>query len=172
MNTFAVEIWDDESLHCTFYSVLKEGHEKSETDKFFERFEDHDKYEDSANLLLSLIINDIGGKYGAIDDFFDRNEQKAQALPPKPKNRVKEIKILGINFPLRLYCLRINENIVVLFNGGIKESDTAQNSEDLRFKFYESQSFAEKIIDAIDEGMITIEDSYLKDFTGSTEIIL
>ena len=112
--------------------------------------------------------------YGAIDDFFDRTKNKAQALPPKPKHWVQEIREIGINFPLRLYCYRISESIVVLFNGGVKDHRTDQQSDDIRFKFYEAQQFAQRIGQALqDETIIIANDNRtLEDFQGNTEIIL
>ena len=86
MNTFELEIWDDEGEKCTFYTVRKEDATLSETDKFFTRYEnDSHEFHEKANELLVLIQVIIGDTYGATDDFFDRYENKAQALPPIPK---------------------------------------------------------------------------------------
>lgn len=91
-----------------------------------------------------------------------------------PKRWIPEINELGIHFPLRLYCYRISESIVVLFNGGVKNQRTDQQSEDISIKFYEAQQFAKRIAEALQDGTIIIESDYktLKDFQGNTEIIL
>lgn len=174
MNTFALQIWYDEGDICTFYTVAlinEDDDAVSETDKFFDRYAipEH-PLEDHAMQLFQLIIGSIGNKYGAIDDFFDRLENNAQALPPKPKKWIEEI---GINFPLRLFCYRITEQVVILFNGGVKDAYSAQESN-LRSKFYEAQIFAQKIRDAVQSGMIKISDDgrYIQNFDGTTEIIL
>ena len=175
MNTFAVEIWFDEARLCNFYTVHWEGAKDSETDRFFEKYENDDNpYNPAAYELFRLITQSIGNVYGAIDDFFDRTKNKAQALPPKPKHWVQEIREIGINFPLRLYCYRISESIVVLFNGGVKDQSTDQQSDDIRFKFYEAQQFAQRIGQALqDETIIIANDNRtLEDFQGNTEIIL
>ncbi len=39
MNTFALEIWDDEGSKCTFYSVRWDDAEENETDKFFNKYD-------------------------------------------------------------------------------------------------------------------------------------
>jgi len=130
VNTFVVEKWFDEGEYCSFYTVVQGENKFSETDRFFMRFEKPDKeYNSEANELLRLITQSIGNVYGAIDDFFDRIENKAQALPPKPKKGVPEIFQLGFNFPIRLFCYRISGSIVILFNGGIKDQPTDQESE-------------------------------------------
>lgn len=175
MNIFELKVWDDEKHRCTFYTVQWDGATLNETDKFFEKYEAEDNpYFDTSNQLLWLILESIGNRYGAIDDFFDRTKNKAQALPPKPKRRIKEIEELGIHFPLRLYCYRITESIVVLFNGGVKDERTDQESDDVRLKFYEAQQFVSKIEQALSEGMIRISDDgkRLEDISGNEEIIL
>lgn len=176
MNTFALEIWYDEGSICTFYTVrliTDEVDAASETDNFFDTYAaPNHTFEEKALQLFRLITESIGNRYGAIDDFFDRTENNAQALPPKPKQWLEEIKDLGINFPLRLFCFRVTENIVVLFNGGIKESQAIQESKNLSTKFYEAQSFVKKIEDALQSKLIEITDDgrYLQSFDGTTDI--
>lgn len=177
MNTFAIEIWYDEGSICTFYTTRFIDNENTlyETDKFFDKYAvPENQFEKEAFELFRLITESIGNKYGATNDFFDRAENKAQALPPKPKKWVEEIKELGINFPLRLFCYRVKEQIVILFNGGIKNAGTAQESKDLSMKFYEAQIFVKKIEEALKSEMETITDNekYLQNFDGSIDIIL
>lgn len=178
MNSFALEKWYDEGIACTFYTVRKltnGEHHNSETDQFFEKFTlPRTAHADYAWQLSHLIIEVIGNRYGATDDFFDRQENLAQALPPKPKWRVEEIRQLGPGFPLRLFCLRITEHLVVLFNGGIKDKRTAQESRDLGMKFHEAQVFSGRIIEAIQDGMVCIstDEKNLEAFDGSATIIL
>lgn len=178
MNTFALEIWYDEGSVCTFYTVrwvTDDEDAPSETDRFFDTYAvpEH-PLEQKAMHLFRLITESIGNRYGATNDFFDRVENKAQALPPKPKQWLEEIKDLGINFPLRLFCYRITEQIVVLFNGGIKDADSAQESKNLSMKFYEAQTFVQKIEEALQSEMIEISNDrrYIQFFNGTIEIIL
>jgi hypothetical protein len=177
VNTLALEIWYDEGSICTFYTVswlTNDDDAPSETDKFFDTYavQEH-PLEEKVMQLFRLITESIGNKYGATNDFFDRAENKAQALPPKPKRWVEEIKELGINFPLRLFCYRVTEKIVILFNGGIKDADSAQESN-LSMRFYEAQTFVKKIEEAFQSKMIEIseDERYLQNFDGTTEIIL
>lgn len=177
MNIFALEIWYDEGGICTFYTVrfINDDDSQSETDQFFDRYAvPGNRFEREGYELFYLITESIGNKYGATDDFFDRLENKAQALPPKPKKWVEEIKELGVNFPLRLYCYRISGQLVILFNGGIKDAAKAQESKNLSMKFYEAQLFVQKIEEALQSEMIVIthDERYLENFDGSTEIIL
>lgn len=178
MNIFALEIWYDEGSICTFYTVrwvIDDDDAASETDSFFDTYAvpDH-PLEEKALQLFRLITESIGNRYGATNDFFDRLVNRAQELPPKPKKWIEEIKDLGINFPLRLFCYRVSENIVILFNGGIKESQATQESKSLSMKFYEAQTFVKKIEEALQSEMIQISDDgrYLQNFDVTTDIIL
>lgn len=178
MNTFALEIWYDEGSICTFYTVrwlTDDSDAASETDRFFDTYAvtEH-PLEEKAFQLFRLITDSIGNKYGATNDFFDRIVNRAQELPPRTKQWVEEIKDLGINFPLRLFCYRVTENIVILFSGGIKESQATQESKSLSMKFYEAQTFVRKIEEAFQSEMIEISEDgrYLQNFDGTTDIIL
>jgi len=178
VNTFAVEIWYDEGSICTLYTVrwvTDDEDAPSETDRFFDTYAvPGHSLEEKATQLFRLITDSVGNRYGATDDFFDRAENKAQALPPKPKHWVEEIKDLGINFPLRLFCYRLTEQIVILFNGGIKDANSLQECKSLSMKFYEAQTFVKKIEEALQSKMIeiSIDERYLQNFNGTTEIIL
>jgi hypothetical protein len=178
VNTFALEIWFDEGSICTFYTVrwvTVDDDAAAETDRFFDTYAvpEH-PLEEKALQLFRLITESIGNRYGAINDFFDRIVNRAQELPPKPKPWVEEINDLGINFPLRLFCYRVTESIVILFNGGIKESQATQESKSLRMKFYEAQTFVKKIEEALQSEIIEITDDgrYLQNVDGTTDIIL
>jgi len=178
MNTFVLEIWYDEGSICTFYTVRRvtDGDDAvSETDSFFDTYADPDHpLRENTLQLFRLITESIGNRYGATNDFFDRIVNNAQELPPKPKQWVEEIKDLGINFPLRLFRYRVTENIVILFNGGIKESQTTQESKNLSMKFYEAQTFVKKIEKALQSKMIDTSDDgrYLRSFDETSNILL
>jgi hypothetical protein len=174
VSSFELEIWDDETERVTFYTVRWEGTSSSETDKFFDKYSKTESV--AAQELLSLILDTIGTDHGAIDDFFNRQENTVIALPPHGQITIDEIKFHFPRFPLRLYALRVNnrEDLVILFNGGVKSAETNEQSTDLNLKFIEANAFAKKIEDALREKIIIIDESTrtLKYFNGSAEIIL
>lgn len=119
-----------------------------------------------ANLLNIL----IGEKYGARDEFF-REERQAQALPPpnNVKKRLVEVSIYP-DSPLRLYCLKLSEACVVLFNGGEKTSWHAQEGK-TSMAFYEANVYAKKILGALNSVIKLTEDGKsLVDFYESDDI--
>ena len=115
-------------------------------------------------MLLQFLVNEICKIHGAKVELFNRNESKAQALPyivDRGNSKIFALNYFYKNFPLRLFCYRISDNIIVLFNGGIKSSGTAQSSRDVSLKFYEAQNYVSKIVRAIIDEIITIEDAQI-----------
>ena len=159
MNTFALEVWDNESSKCTFYSVRWVDTENNETDKFFNKYDSLPQWKGATQLLLSFILDSIGEDHGAIDALFNRFENEVVGLPNKGKVAVGEIVFLFPNFPLRLYALRINNrtDLVVLFNGGLKTSQTNQGSGDLSLKWREACRFARRIDEALRNREIIVD---------------
>lgn len=172
MNTFAVEIFDDTGTHCTFYTVRWNSANISETDKFFTKYEDHEAFGESLMEMASFLNQVIANEYGALDDFF-RFENTAQALPPRGKYHIGELQVNFSNFPLRLYCLKITENILVLFNGNEKTGQTAQEGK-TSMVFHDANEFAKRITQALNDDTIIIATNkrQLLNYDNSTEILL
>lgn len=172
MNTFALEIFDDQGHVCTFYTVRWEDAELSETDKFFQNFRYDERLKHPLRELASFLKVVIGDEYGALYDFF-RFENAAQALPPSGTYKVEDLYINFGNFPLRLYCLRISETLVVLFNGGEKTANTAQGGK-TSMAFQEANTFAKRILDALinKDIYITADRRAFRYYNGCDEIII
>ena len=173
MNIFALEIWDNEASLCTFYTVRKDGAKNNETDKFFIKYDAEPKFTDDAEVLNTFLLDSIGEQHGAIDDFFNRHENQVKGLPPTGKVRIEGITYLFPDFSLRLYALKINEEIVILFNGGIKDEADNQHSS-LHLNWVEACSFAKRIEEAFRDGIIIInhENRTITLEDGSDEIYL
>ncbi len=171
MNTFVLEIWDDEPL-CTFYSVRWDDAHFSETDKFFIKYKDIPRFERPVNELAIFLASFIGQEKGAVEGLF-RFENRAHGLPPPGKYQIGELEITYSNFPLRLYCLRLTDHLVILFGGAEKTSASAQDGK-TSMTFYEANQFADRINEAIKEEMIIVNEGERKIyyFNGSDDIIL
>lgn len=176
MNTFALEIWDDEGSKCTFYTVRQDDVKENETDKFFNKYDKLPEYKPAVQQLLSFILDSIGDDYGAIDILFNRFENEVVGLPNKGRVQVGEIIFLYPDFPLRLYALRIRnrKDLVVLFNGGIKTAQTNQASKSLNLTWREACQFAKRIEAALRSGdiMIDTKNRRILSAHGDEEILL
>ncbi len=128
----------------TYYTIKLEHESYSETEKFISRFEFHPQYQnDFENILALLVI--LGNVKGAKIRFF-RDESAAHALPPEIKEALREGWVQFIDAGLRLFCLRLSDEVVILLNGGIKSSQKTNDSPDLIYKF----RFAQQISKSID----------------------
>jgi hypothetical protein len=173
VSSFAIEVWDDEAEKVTFYSVRWEDAEYSEIDKFLLRIGSIPELKDALQQLVQLITEVIGNTYGAHEAFFNRFENRVTALPPKGNIKISEIELDYGGFPLRLYCLALSEEAVILFNGGIKNSQAVQESKDvISTKFYEANDFAKRILNAYNAGEIIVDGRLITDYKGGTEIYL
>jgi len=152
----------EEHEECTFYTVRKieDGEEinQSETQLFFEKFYNNEGYRECIKEIISL-LDYIGEKRGAHPYLF-RHEGKAVGLPKNEHRACKDLCLDFANFPLRLFCLRITDQILVLFNGGIKDADKAQDTK-ASMSFQEAQQFCIRIDRAISEQEIKIDGMFI-----------
>ncbi|MFB6343864.1 hypothetical protein ACE1ET_19235 [Saccharicrinis sp. FJH62] len=101
-----------------FYTLRFEKDE-TEVDKFLNKFPEGCEYDEDIDILIKW-IDQIGGK-GALERYF-RPEGKytdyVYAIPIETCN-------------LRLYVIRLSENVVILGNGGIKTTKTYNEDNEL-----------------------------------------
>lgn len=157
MNIFALEVFNDEGLACTLYTVRWVDSELSETDKFFEKFNNSARLKSCVQELAVLISDKIADQIGAVEALF-RYENHAQALPPQGNRTVQNIYLKYSDFPLRLYCLRLSDQLLILFNGAEKTTSSAQKGE-TSMAFQEANHFSKRIIEALKQKDIYISDN-------------
>ena len=68
---------------------------------------------------------------------------------------------------LRLYCLRISEQIVILGNGGIKSTETYEEDPRLYGFVLDLQRFERILNDNLDKGYVKVEE---RELTGIDDI--
>ena len=138
-----------ESEKTALYSISFEKDGTTEFEKFVEEFEQNAKYNrDYQRIIAALqaILN-----LGALERFF-RPEGKI-------KDSVAAIPIEGGQ--LRLYCLRISEQIVILGNGGVKATRTYEEDSKLYGYVLDLQRFEKILNDNVAKGYVRIEEREL-----------
>lgn len=126
---------------CYYSVVLDQDDEPIETaHSLFEHFvkKQTEANPEKLNHILSW-LEEIGNNYGAQDNYF-RDEQyqgEAMGLPPYAMGRPPVYTEDGETAPnnLRLYCHRLNPNVVILFNGAIKTEAKAQECPNVKTHF-------------------------------------
>lgn len=144
-----------------YYSICINGNDNSLFEEFIENHEQNEK--NKLNHIVSWLAQ-IGEKYGAQERHF-RSEAEtadASALPP-PGNSHPHYTEKGKkkSNTLRLYCLRANESVVFLFNGGIKTKKRAQDCPNVSTHF----KLANLLTKAIDNCFKEKEIQWINDFT-------
>ncbi len=159
---FALEIFSNEEKKVRFYTVKEIDAVHSETENFLRRIYESE-HKQSLYELTAFIFEEIGNKRGSKEYFFNRFENRVTALPPKKVGRVislaktNEISFDLFNIKIRLYCLRLSDSVVVLFNGGIKLSNlSAQNDSGVSMHFHNANKYAQRILEAINDGTICV----------------
>ncbi len=143
----------------TYYSLKFEGEKQTELEKFYERYQE--KYSESV-YYLKFWIAQIGEKFGANTRYF-RPEDNAFALPPPSK----ELQYIDFgtskkDMSLRLYCIVLSPEIVILVDGGIKESDATRDSPTCWEAFMFTSNIASQIKQMIALGNLHIKGRILK----------
>lgn len=142
MKRYTITLYKEFEKVC-FYSIHERDMDLCETDQFFSRFKDDTSYFKDIE-VIKYWIEKIGNDNGALDRYF-RQEGRAKAIPiPPPKSN------------LRLYCHHINEQIVVLGNGGIKSSKKVQGSPDALPHFDLMNAFAYIFQHKISQGQLSV----------------
>ena len=138
------------------FSICFDGSEVSEFEKFLNELKDNATYNKDFNVIL-LALSKIIDK-GALERFF-RNEGRMN----------DNVKALAIDSrKLRLYCLRISDQILILGNGGVKNTRTYQEDSKLSGYVMDLQTFDKVLLKAQKSGKVTIEKNMITDIQSAT----
>ena len=139
----------EESEVVSLYSISFEIDRKTEFERFLEKFENHAEWNKDYQKVLyaiSLILDN-----GALERYF-RPEGKLSdevcAIPVESGN-------------IRLYCLRISDEILVIGNGDVKHTATYEEDQRLLGYVLDLQKFERLLQSDIEAGIITVEERHL-----------
>ena len=170
MNTFVrLEVFREreERGETLLYTVRlrpedRDWNNESETDDFLRYFTEEElSYHHQLDELLALL--QIIARYGARATYF-RDEQGAHALPRAA--RVSGEIVVGSGNPLRLYCIRWSERIVILLNGGVKTARSAQDCKNVRHFFRDAVRINRRLDQLFQDGDIQVIDDELCSVDG------
>ena len=139
------------------FSICFESDSLSEYDKFINKFIDNAQLESDLNRLLNL-IRDMIDNSGFLERYFrpeGKYADRAVALPIMRNN-------------LRLYCLRLSDSVLIVGNGGVKDSKTYQENAELNGYVITLQKLDALLKDAEKNGTITIEKANILGITDQT----
>lgn len=131
------------------YSIIFEEKEETEFRDFLNRFKDSSTLNKDYQAIIRAIDKIIAN--GALERYF-RTEGKMN----------DNLAALAIDsHQPRLYCLRISDQILIMGNGGIKDTRTYEESRELYGYVMDLQKFDELLKQAQKKGEITIEQTVI-----------
>lgn len=134
-----------------FYSLSVDEEDDTEFEAFLKKHKDiADIKDDFQNLLAFIKTIAVDGA----DERFFRFEENAQAIPGK--SRIPYFQ-MDSKHQIRIYCLRLSERVVFLFNGGIKTNQDPKKCKNCSLHFSNAQTFAKAINGLVKEGEILID---------------
>lgn len=144
----------EQTDNVSLYSICFEGSAFSEYESFIQRFKDDATLNmDYKNIILALekIV-----AVGALERFF------------RPEGKMNDhVAALSIDSrKLRLYCLRISDQILIVGNGGRKDTRTYEESAELSGYVMDLQEFDKLLTEAQKEGSVTIEKNVITGIEG------
>lgn len=144
----------EQSDNVSLYSICFNGNAISEYEAFVQKFRDDAKLNtDYKNIILALekIV-----AVGAFERFF------------RPEGKMSDrVAALSIDSrKLRLYCLRISDQILIVGNGGRKDTRTYEESAELSGYVMDLQAFDKILTEAQKEGSVTIEKNVITGIEG------
>lgn len=127
------------------FSIIFEGNDLNEFERFKEKFKDDAKYQANLNQILTIIGRIL--QTGALERYF--------RYEGKPSDHVVALPTFGNR--LRLYCLRMTDSILIVGNGSVKDTRTYQESSELNGYVISLQKLNSLIMQGLKDGSITIE---------------
>ena len=114
---YSVELIEEHEK-VNFYSIHLDGEELSELERFFDKFPEGCKYDEEVDTILAWI--DKIAEKGALERYFRPEGRYGDGVGVIP---------IDVGNKIRLYCLRLTDKVLIFGNGGVKDSDSWQNSK-------------------------------------------
>lgn len=136
----------NEGNSCTLYSIQFTSENSSEYERFYNKFIEDAKL--NRDLLRIVQIVDRIADVGALERLFR----------PEGKMRDSVYALPVLSSKLRLYCLRLSNGILILGNGGVKNSRTYNEDDSLRGYVLDLQKFEELLKEGKRNGSVIVSE--------------
>lgn len=146
----------EQSENVSLYSICFENDKLSEFEKFIEKFKKDATINNDYKVILTALSKIL--EDGALERLF------------RPEGKMSDnVCALSVNSKkLRLYCLRISENILIIGNGGVKSTKSYQEDEELYGYVMDLQAFDNLLQNEINKNNIIIVKNELTNINGKT----
>ena len=135
---------------CTLYLIQFLTEDEAEYERFYNRFKEDAVFNEDLMRITDLI--DRIANFGAFERLFR----------PEGKMSDRVVALPIIKSKLRLYCLRLSDSILILGNGGVKNTRTYDENDELRGCVVTLQNFDKLIKQGERDGTITITENTIE----------
>lgn len=144
----------EQTDNVSLYSICFDGNAVSEYEAFVQKFKDDSRLNEEYKKIILALEKIVA--VGAFERFF------------RPEGKMSDrVTALAIDSrKLRLYCLRISDQILILGNGGEKTTRTYEESRDLSGYVMDLQEFDKLLAEAQKNGSISIEKNVITGIEG------
>ncbi len=144
----------EQTDNVSLYSICFDGNAISEYEAFVEKFKNDATLNNDYKKIILALEKIVA--VGAFERFF------------RPEGKMSDrVTALSIDSrKLRLYCLRISDQILIVGNGGIKSTRTYEESTELSGYVMDLQEFDKLLAEAQKDGTITIEKNVITGIEG------
>jgi hypothetical protein len=139
----------EQSDKVGLYSICFDGSDLSEYEKFVQKFMNDATLNKDFQMIFRAINRIVAN--GAVERYF------------RPEGKYKDnVAALSVDSKiLRLYCLRISDQILIVGNGGVKTTRTYEEDEELSGYVMDLQKFDELLAQELKNGKIRIEQNVI-----------
>lgn len=139
-----------EGANCTIYSIQFLRDSETEFEKFVSKFiNDADYSKDYSR--IAAVISHIA-RSGALERYFRPEGKITDSVMAIPVHVSK----------LRLYCLRLSDNILILGNGDVKSSRKYEDNPKLKAYVMTLQKFEQLLKEGVEEGSVNITETTIE----------
>lgn len=146
----------EQSVVASLYTISFENDNLSEFAKFMTNFKDNARLQRDYQIILLALQKIL--ENGALERYFRPEGKLNDGVCALPISSGK----------LRLYCLRLSDKILIIGNGGIKDTKTYNENNELNGYVIDLQKFDALIKEAVKDGSISIEETEIKGIDNKT----
>ncbi|MBQ7490917.1 MAG: hypothetical protein IJT51_10435 [Bacteroidales bacterium] len=140
----------NETKNCTLYTIQFLSNDESEFVRFYNKFKNDVNFNPDLMRIVGFInrIADIG----ALERYF------------RPEGKMNDhiVALPVVKSKLRLYCLRLSDKILIIGNGGVKDTKTYQENNELNGFVLTLQNFDKLIEEGTEKGVISITENKIE----------
>lgn len=140
----------DQSENCTVYTIQFLSDDLNEFEKFVAKFQTDGVLNKDYRIIAKFI--DQIFDFGALERYFR----------PEGKMRDSVVALPTLRSKLRLYGLRLSDKILILGNGGEKNTRTYDEDDTLRGYVLTLQRFEELLKEGVRDGSVVITENEIE----------